>query len=161
MTDLLTHVLAAYVVLTVLARRSDRFERRLVPVGMAGALLPDLAKVNLVVPSGVVEGLVGVPFSWLPLHRLGGLVAVAGCLAVFFERSERRVAFAVLVAGGLSHLVLDALIKRANGLTPPYLYPASWWRPPAGNLYLSSDRWPVLVAVGGVILLHVWLFYRR
>lgn len=160
MTDLVTHVLFAYVELTVLAWRFNWIRRRMVPIGMAGAVLPDLSKIHVVVSSNSVERLIGIPFSWHPFHRVGGLVAVAGCLAVFFERSERWPSFGFLVAGGLSHLFLDVLIKRANGLAPPYLYPVSWWRPPAGNLYLSSDLWPAGVAVASVLALQIWMVYE-
>lgn len=153
MTDLLTHVLVAAVLLAPLAWWTDRLHVRYVPLGMAGATLPDLAKVNYVVPRQRVADLFGVPFSWLTFHRLGGVVAVAVAVALLFERGTRRTVVAVLLAGATSHLFLDSLIERANGLAPPYLYPATWWYPPSGDLYVSSDVWPAAVAVGAVICL--------
>ena len=114
---------------------------------MAGAVLPDLAKVHLVVPSGTVSSLLGVAFSWQAIHRLGGVLVLAGLGALTVGRSYRRAAFAALVGGAASHLLLDSFIRRANGLTPPYLYPLTWWHPSSGDLYLSSDPWPAALAV--------------
>jgi hypothetical protein len=155
-TDLLTHVLVAYVAVALLAA-AGRVDDRYVPVAMGGAVIPDLAKAQWVVGGGTVEGVLGTPFSWLPFHRLGGAVAVAGIVALLFARERARV-FAVLAAGAGSHFVLDALIERANGLSPPYLYPVTWSRPPSGGLYLSSDYWPVVVAV--VAAVAVWVGRR-
>ena len=155
MTDLLTHVLVAAVLLAPVAWWIDRLHVRYVPLGMAGATLPDIAKVNNVVARQQVADLLGVPFSWLPFHRLGGVVAVAIAVTLLFERGTRRTVFGVLLAGAGSHLFLDALITRANGLTPPYLYPLSWWYPPSGDLYVSSDVWPAAVAVVAVVALLV------
>lgn len=147
MPDLLAHVLLAYVAFTALAWRVPPFPRRLVPVGVVGGALPDLVKVHLLVSDGVVESALGVPFSWDPIHRLGGIAVLAGLGAVLFDRPFRRQAFASLLAGGGLHLVLDSLIRRASGLSPPYLYPLTWWQPPAGDLYLSSDLWPTALAI--------------
>jgi hypothetical protein len=129
-TDLLTHVLVAGITLSLLGRWRGWPARRYVPLGMGGATLPDITKINYVVPRQQVADLLGVPFSWLPFHRLGGAVAVAVGLALLFERDTRRTVLAVLLGGVTSHFLLDALIERAHGITLPYLYPLSWYRPP-------------------------------
>lgn len=159
MPDLLTHVLVAYVTATALAWNVSRIPRWFVPVGMVGAVLPDVVKIYLLVPSGVVESALGVPFAWDPIHRLGGVLALAGLGTLLFDRPYRRAVFGTLVAGATTHLFLDSLIRRANGLTPPYLYPLSWWHPPSGNLYLSSDGWPAALAL--VVAAGVFVYDRR
>lgn len=156
MPDLLTHVLVAYVTGTVLVWNVDRLPRRLVPVAMVGAVLPDLVKVHLVLSGGTVGSLLGVPFSWQPIHRLGGVLVLAGVGALTFDRSYRRATFATLLAGAGSHLFLDSLIRRANGFTPPYLYPLTWWHPPSGDLYLSSDPWPAVLALTAAAIVFAY-----
>lgn len=146
MTDLLTHVLAVYVLGSLLSWRIG-IPERYVPVAMVGAVLPDLSKVHLVVSAERVTALLGMPFSWLPIHRLGGTALLVVGAALWFERDERRPALGALAAGAGSHYALDLLLKRADGAAPAYLYPLSWWRPPAGDLLLSSDLWPAIPAV--------------
>ena len=145
MVDLLAHVLIGYGAFALLAR-SGHVRRRHVPVGMLGSLLPDVAKVRLFVPAPLVASVLGAPFSWLAIHRLGGVLALAGIGALIVARGERRAVFGALVGGAVGHLLLDSLIVRAGGYAPAYLYPVSWWQPPAGGLYVSSDLWPLLAA---------------
>lgn len=160
MPDLLTHVLVAYVTVTVLVWNVDRLPGRLVPVAMVGAVLPDLAKVHLVVSSATVASALGVPFSWQPIHRLGGVLALAGLGALVLDRPYRRIAVVALSTGAASHLFLDSLIRRANGLTPPYLYPLTWWHPPSGDLYLSSDPWPAVLALTAAAIVFAYDRWR-
>lgn len=139
MADLLTHVLAVYVLATVLSWRVEAVDPRWRPVAMGGAAIPDLEKVGLVVDSGFVSDLLGVPFSYGPLSTLAGVAVVAGLIALCFGRRYRRRAFAFLLAGGTASLVVDALRLTVNGRTGPLAFPLSWWRPPAPGLYVSSD----------------------
>lgn len=158
MVDLLAHALLAYAVFTALTARSDRLAPRHVPLGVVGGVIPDLSKASLIIGSGRVEAVLGLPFSWLALHRLGALLLLAALSALFFERTERPVVFGSVLGGGLLHLALDALVIRADGLVPPYLYPFAWWRLPSGDLYLSSELWPTLVALA--LAATVWLLTR-
>jgi membrane-bound metal-dependent hydrolase YbcI (DUF457 family) len=156
-TDLLTHVLVAWVVGLVAARRGW-LPRRYVSVAMVGAAAPDAMK--LTVQLGVHRGTVaGLPYSTWGYHTLGGVLVVAGLGALTIRAADRRGAFLALSAGGASHLLLDALVIRADGLSPPYLFPFSTWLPPAGNVYLSSDAWPVAVAI--VVAAAAWLYDAR
>lgn len=159
MPDLLTHVLLVYAVTTVLCWRFDWLETRFIPVAMAGTVIPDLVKVELIVPAFVIESVLGIPFSWRPIHRVGGAVVLVGLFALLFDRADRRRVLVVAMFGALSQFPLDGLIRRANDLSPPYLYPITWWQPPAGNLYLSSDLWPVLPAL--VLAGLVWWLNDR
>jgi membrane-bound metal-dependent hydrolase YbcI (DUF457 family) len=156
--DLLVHVLVGYVLGAALAESRVGLPDRFVPVAMVGAVLPDLAKARLLVPSHRVEPLLGLPFSWLALHRLGPALAVAALVALAVRKTDRRTAFAVLAAALASHFLLDALILRADGHSPPYFYPVSMARPPAGGLYVSADRWPLFVAAP--VAAAVWLWRR-
>jgi|APHM01.1.fsa_nt_gi hypothetical protein len=158
MPDLLTHVLLVYVILTPLAFSANAVKKRYVPVAMVGAILPDLSKIRLVIDGRITE-LTGVPFSWVPVHRLGGTLVLVGIAALAFKNSERRAAVAYLLFGAMTQYPLDGLIKRANGLSPEYLYPFSWWQPPAGNLFLSSDPWPVVPAI--IFSALTWYIYER
>lgn len=159
MPDLLTHVLVGYSLGTVLTWYTDRLSDHHVPVLMLGSILPDLSKIRLLLPGGSISSLVGVPYSWLALHRVGAVLVLAGIASLLLRREERRVGLYLLSLGGCLHLLMDSGIKRANGLAPPYLYPFTWWQPPAGGLYVSSDLWPV--AVAGAITIAVWVRNRQ
>ncbi|WP_436911208.1 hypothetical protein [Halosimplex marinum] len=145
MADLLTHVLAAYAVLTVASWRVERITPPWVAVGACGAAVPDLVKIDTVVDSATVETALGVPFTWSAVSTLGGVVLVAGAVALAFGDRHRRRAFAALVAGGSLSLALDGLRVYADGHTGPWLYPFTWWRPPTPSLYVTSNP-RVLVA---------------
>ena len=145
MAELLTHVLLAYVLLTVASWWTDAITARWVPIGMAGAAIPDLLKVERLVDERVLEGLLGVPFSYAPISSLGGVLVVAGGITLCFTESRRRV-FGLLVAGGVSSLVLDGLRMYVDGHAGFWLYPL-WWRPPTPNLYVTSDPRVTAVAV--------------
>jgi hypothetical protein len=145
MADLLTHVLVPYVLLTAASWRVDRLTRRWVVIGMAGAAIPDLVKIEVLVDERVLESLLGVPFSYAPVSSLGGVLLVAGAIAVFFGR-ERRQVYALLVFGGLTALLVDGLRVFADGRSGFWLYPL-WWRPPTPSLYISSDARVLVLAL--------------
>lgn len=151
MADLLTHVLVAYVLITVASWHVRWLSRGWIPVGMCGAAIPDLVKAQMVVDDSVVERLLGVPFSFKPLGTLGGLVLIAGAVAVLFGPEHRRYAYASLLAGGLSALVLDGMRMFADGRAGFWLYPL-WWRPPTPNLYVSADPRVTLVAATAALV---------
>jgi hypothetical protein len=145
MADLLTHVLAAYVLLTVAGWRIGWLEPRWVVVGMGGAAIPDLVKVERLVDEGVIQSVLGVPFEYDPVSSLAGVLVIAGAITLFFGQERRRV-YALLAAGGLSSLVLDGLRVYVDGAADFWLYPL-WWRPPTPSLYVTADARVVVVAV--------------
>ena len=59
----------------------------------------------------------------------------------------RTRAFALLAVSVASHVVLDWLLRTATGDAFPVCWPLTEWRPPAGNWYLRSDRWPAAIAM--------------
>jgi hypothetical protein len=146
MPDLLAHALAAYALGTVLSWRYGWLRPAYVTAVMAGAFVPDLVKVRLLVHPERVESLLGIPFSWDPLHYLGGVVlsVLVGVLVVVPGAKRRVRVLALLATGAASHLFLNAL---------------SAYRPPTPGIYLSTEPWPtVFFAVVAVV---VWYADRR
>lgn len=159
MPELLTHALLGFVLATVLSWRDERVTTPFVTLAMAGALSPDLNRVELLLPAATVESLVGIPWSWTPLHRVGGTVLVVALVAVLVEPKHRRLALAALALGAGSHYALDFLLYKPSGLTSPLLWPFTDQRFAVEGIYVSSDRWPAVVT--GVVALGVWLVDRR
>lgn len=159
MPDVLTHVLVGYVLGTALSARYDWITGPFVTVAMVGAMLPDVAKVTLVVPSAVVEATLGVPFSWFAIHTPAGSILLAGVGALLVDGTHRRRAFALLLVGAASHHVLDALLLSTTGYSYALAWPLSTVNPPSPGLYLSTDRWPAAVATG--LAAAAWYARRR
>ena len=157
MTDLLTHALAGYVFATA-AVWATPLSRRHVPFAVFGAVLPDMAKVNLLFGS-TRSTVWGVEVGWLALQTLGAALLASGVVALAVTRSERRPVFASLVGGAVVHVTLDYFVVRAGGVSPPYLYPFTWAEFPSVGLYLSSDMWPAAVALA--VASVVWALDRR
>jgi hypothetical protein len=63
MADLLTHVLIAYILLTVASWRVEWPGRPWTAVGMCSTGIPDLTRLDLVVDDLLVGRLLGVPFD--------------------------------------------------------------------------------------------------
>lgn len=154
MADLLTHVLAAYVLATLLSFRYEWLTPQLVTVVMLGAVVPDLAKISLVVSSSQVESLFGVPFDWFAIHMFGGTLVAITIGALLTSREHRRRVFLLLALGAASHHLLDALLINASGYSYAIFWPLTTYHPPTPNLYLSFDRWPALVS--GIAAAIVW-----
>ncbi|MFC4989916.1 metal-dependent hydrolase [Saliphagus infecundisoli] len=159
MADVLTHVLVGYVLGTVLSVRYAWLRPAHVTLVMIGALSPDFVKIYLLFPDGLVAALVGAPFSWDPVHTLGGnlLVLLLGTLCV--SPGERRRAFSLLAAGALTHHVLDVSLLTVTGHAYAVFWPLTAVQPPSGGLYLSSDAWPALVA--GALAAATWVLRYR
>lgn len=159
MADLLTHVLVAYVLATICSWHVEWITPPLVTVAMIGAILPDLMRVELLVPAATVTAVLEVPFSWRPIHRIGGAVLLIAVCAVTVLARYRRAVIALLVLGTASHFAVDLLVYSDSGLTRPFLWPLTDQGLPAGGLYRSSERWPAIVMA--VLATAVWLETRR
>lgn len=152
MADLLTHILLPYVILTVASWQFEWLTKRWVIIGMAGAAIPDLVKINIVLDSSVIESLLGMPFSYAPISSLGGVLIIAAAITVFFQKQRRQV-FVFLVFGGLTSLVVDGLRVFADGQSGFWLYPFTWVRPPTPSLYVTSDiRVPVAAVMVSTVV---------
>jgi membrane-bound metal-dependent hydrolase YbcI (DUF457 family) len=155
MPDLLAHALVAYGLATLLSWRYEWLSPAYVTVAMAGAFVPDLTKVSLLVPNSTVQSVLDVPFSWFALHTLGGSLVSLAIGVVLVARPERERVAALLGLGVASHLLADALLLNPSGRSYPLLWPLSYYHPPTPGLYLSTDPEPMLVAAavaGGVFL---------
>lgn len=157
--DVLTHVLVGYCIGTLCSIRDERIGPAQVTLVMIGALSPDFAKIELLFPDGFVAALLGVPFSWAPLHTLGGSVLVVCLGALLVAPEYRRLAIALLAIGAASHHVLDLLLLTVTGTSYAVFWPLSGYRLPTPGLYLSSDRWPAIVA--GAVAAVLWIVRRR
>ncbi|AJF26095.1 hypothetical protein JZX76_15450 [Haloarcula hispanica] len=147
MADLLTHLLVPYILLTVASWRIDWLDQRWVIVGMGGAAIPDLIKLEIVLEEKTVESILGLPFSYDPLSTLGGVLLLAGVITVAFERRHWRRVFGLVTFGGLTSLLLDGMRVYADGRASAWLYPFTNWRPPTPSLYVSSDPTVLVVAL--------------
>lgn len=158
MPDLLAHALLAYALGRLLSVRYAWPSPAYTTVVMAGAFIPDLAKAELVVPSGTVAQLVGLPFDWFAFHTAGGvLVAIAiGVLVV--APSERRRTAALLGLGATSHLLADGLLLTASGRSYAMFWPLTRYHPPTPGLYLSTRPEPTIAI--GLVAAVVWVVTR-
>jgi hypothetical protein len=158
MADLLTHVLVAYVLVTV-ARWRVGFPRHWVPITMGGAAIPDLVKIGLVVDESVVQGVLGVPFEYAPISSLGGAVVVAAGITVLFDWEVWREVYGLLVFGGLTSLVVDGARVFADGTGGFWLYPV-WVQPPTPELYVSADPRVLAVVLSTAVVVTGIDYYR-
>lgn len=145
--DWLTHVLLAYVAATALSWRSDDVTPPLVSAAMVGALLPDLSKVALVFPASAIEDGLGIPFDWLALHRLGGVIVVVALAITVVPRDRRGPVLGFLTLGVTTHVLADSLLYKPEGLAFEFLWPLTTYRVPVDGFYVSSDRWPAAFAL--------------
>lgn len=159
MPDVLTHVLVGYTLGTLLSFRYAWLRPAHVTLVMAGVLVPDLMKIQLLVPDGFVARVLGVPFAWSPIHTLVGSALVIGLGGLLVAPAQRPRAIALLAVGAGSHHALDLLLVTPSGVAYAVFWPLLEYRPPTGDLYLSSDRWPA--AVAGLGALCVWVIARR
>ncbi|QCS42035.1 metal-dependent hydrolase [Natrinema versiforme] len=150
MADLLSHVLLAYAGCTI-ASWYRPIPDRWIAVVMVGAVLPDLNRITLLVANGTLEAALGTPFDFGALSTLGGGIVLAGIGAMVVADRHRR-AFAALLAGVLSHLVIDGVKAYADGAAGAWLYPFTWARHPTPSLYVSSDPAVLAVAVSVAVI---------
>ncbi|RQH01239.1 metal-dependent hydrolase [Natrarchaeobius oligotrophus] len=147
MPDLLTHVLAGYVLGSLIAIRYEWADSRHVTVVMIGAVLPDVKKIGLLVSDETVTAVTGLPWEWAALHTLGGSIVLIALGALMVPPGYRVRVAALLAVGSGSHHVLDSLLITWSGNTYAVFWPISGYQPPAAGLFRSSDRWPALVAI--------------
>ncbi|WP_432277101.1 metal-dependent hydrolase [Halobacterium salinarum] len=155
MPDLLTHVLIGYTIGSLVATQLTHDRSTVVTLVMLGTILPDLTKIKLIVPDIYVETLLNIPFSWLALHTLGGVLVTATIGASLVDATRRKHAFVLLVLGAVSHLSLDALLIKPSGYSGPLWWPFLKFGLPTPGLFLSSNRWPAVVA-GLLAFLAYW-----
>lgn len=148
MAETLSHVLHAFVVVTVASWSIGWLDRKWIAVAMVGAIVPDLNRIDLVIPADAIEATLNIPFSWGAIHTIGGVVLLSAVGALLFATNQEQLrAFGLLLTGGVIHLVVDSFKLWADGVTSAYWYPLTWYNPPAGMLYVTADRWVTIVSV--------------
>ncbi|WP_122089283.1 metal-dependent hydrolase [Halalkalicoccus subterraneus] len=155
MAEWLSHVLIAYALATLLSWRWSWITPQYKTLAMIGSFVPDLNRFELLISEHTVEALLGIPFSWSPLHFLSGsLLAVAIGSLLVAPRYRTRV-FSVLALGVATHHAIDLFLVSLSGHSYSILWPLTQYAPPTPSLYLSTDRWPALVAgaVAGIVRL--------
>ncbi|QKG92028.1 metal-dependent hydrolase [Halorubrum salinarum] len=159
MADLFTHILFGYSLGIVLSWRYEWISYPLLTVVMIGSTLPDLNRIDLVIPEETITALLGIPFTWSPLHRVGGTLLIVCLGALLVANTYRRVVFTLLAIGASSHYALDFLLYKPSGISGPLLWPFVTHGIAIDGFYLSSDRLPVVVAAALAGLL--WIMDRR
>lgn len=154
MPDLLTHALVAYILATSLSYRYEWLTPAFVTVCMMGAFIPDLTKIRLLVPSWRIEAVLGVPFDWGALHTVGGTLVSVLIGVVVVPAAYRKRVFGLLAVGAGSHLALDSVLVFPAGRMKAVLWPLTTYRPAFEGLFLSTDRWPLVVAA--ILAALVW-----
>uniref|UniRef100_A0A8A2VD98 Metal-dependent hydrolase n=1 Tax=Haloterrigena alkaliphila TaxID=2816475 RepID=A0A8A2VD98_9EURY len=144
--DGLTHVLVPYALATVLSLRYPWITTRLATVAMVGGVLPDLNRLQWIVPPETIESILGVSVSWRPMHSIGGVAVVIAIASLTVRATYRRAVALLLALGALSHFVLDLLLVPPAG-TYQYLWPITSARLVVPGFYTSHDRWVAIVAV--------------
>lgn len=156
MPDLLSHAFIAYTICTLLSLRYDWVTSEYITIGMAGAFIPDMAKMKLLIDAATVEAALDLPFDWLGIHTLGGAFVSILVGAAVVNRADRRRVVGLLSLGAASHLFTDALLLKASGRSYAVLWPLTRYHPPTPGLYLSTDIW--LTGVTGTAALGAYLF---
>lgn len=122
---------------------------------MAGAVIPDLAKVSQILPNETMETVLSIPFSWGALQTPIGVAFVVLIGGFLVDGTRRMKVLLVLSLGAALHLIADALLIKASGRTVAVLWPLSRWRPTAPGLYLSTQPEPTVIT--GAFALIVWV----
>jgi hypothetical protein len=155
MPDLLAHAFIAYTIATLLSWHYDWLTPAYKTILMAGAFIPDLTKIKLLISSGTVEQLLGIPFNWFALHTAGGALLSILIGVIVVAPGERRRTFALLSIGAASHLLADGLLLSPSGRSYAILWPLTRYHPPTPGLYLSTQPEPTLVA--GFVAITTWV----
>lgn len=159
MTDILTHVLAGFVLGTVMSFRLDWLRGPFITIVMLGAVIPDFTKISMIISSEYVESLIGLPFDWFAFHTPFGAVITAGIGALLIDENYRVRVFGLLLTGAASHFVLDALLMNPSRFSYVLLWPFVTVLTPLPMYLLSSDQWPAILATGAAAA--VWYVRRR
>jgi hypothetical protein len=157
MADLLATVLVAYVLLTVTGWWIEWLGPRWVVIGMGGACIPDLQKIDILFDADTVSAVLGIPFTYGVTSTLGGVLLLSGAITLLFERRWWRRVYTLLVIGGGVHIILDGLRVWADGKASQWLFPLlPSYRPPTPSLYVTSDpRVPALVIAVSLLVFAV------
>ncbi len=159
MADLYTHVVAGLIIAVILSWRYSWITPPMIAAAMVGAILPDLNRIDLVLPAATIELMTGLTWSWSVFHRAGGTILVILLLTMLVPRRHMKAVFLMLFIGAASHYVLDYLLWKPGGMSGPLLWPFTDWRLTFDGFYRSSHRWPAVVST--IIAIGVLVVDRR
>ena len=90
---------------------------------MVGAAIPDLNRLDLLVPADTITTITGLPWSWGVTHRAGGALLIAFLFTLLVTRQSRKPVFALFSVGIASHFVIDYFLWQPTGTTNLMLWP--------------------------------------
>ncbi len=161
MPDLLSHLFIAYSISLLLSWRYRWIDNKYIVICLVGSIIPDLSKIYLVIPSNIIENILGIQFSWLSLTTTGGVFisVLIGGLSV--DPKKRKPVFILLMLGSITHLVSDYLLKTPTGHSYPIFWPLTQWHPPTPGLYLSTQPQPTIITAIIAISIYTTTKYRE
>jgi hypothetical protein len=147
MPDWITHLLAAWMICTILSFKYKQINPAYTVVCMAGALIPDTFKI--VIPLGLMG--IRVDDILMPFHLPAGSLIIASIFTLFFKDNKKLV-LSLLVLGVATHYALDLLLTNLNG-GMEMLFPFSWnsW---TLNVIPDDDWHITLLAVGLALIIY-------
>ena len=148
MPDWITHILAAWMICTILSLKYKQINPAYTVVCMAGALIPDTFKI--VIPLGLM-GIKAENFL-MPMHLPVGSLIIASIFTLFFKEKKKLV-LSLLLLGVATHYALDLLLTNLGG-GMAMLFPFSWdtW---ALNIIPDDDWHITLLAMGLAVVVYV------
>ncbi len=148
MPDWITHLLAAWMLCTILSFKYKEINPAYTVVCMAGALIPDLFKITIPL------GFMGFKMEnyLMPVHLPIGSLIIAGIFTLFF-REKRKLVLSLLVLGVATHYALDLLLINLGG-GMMLLFPFSWnsW---TLNIIPDDDLNITILAAGLTMVVYV------
>lgn len=109
MPDLLTHILFAWIICTILGWKFKQFDGPYTAIVMIGSVIPDFYKIIL--PLQFLH--INLRYIIAPLHLPVGSLVVAGILSLFFQNYKK--VFVFLSFGITLHFMLDLLLINLVG----------------------------------------------
>lgn len=159
MAELFTHVVVGYILATMLSWRLSWITPPLVTVAMVGAVIPDLNRMELLISEVTIQTTLGIPFSWMSFHRVGGTLVVIAMGALLVPARLRRAVLAMALLGAGSHYLLDFFLYNPSGLASPLFWPLTGARFQIEGFYLSTDWWPAVVST--IVGVSIWYVDRH
>ena len=148
MPDWITHLLAAWMICTILSFKYKQINPAYTVICMAGALIPDTYKI--VIPLGLFG--INAQNIIMPFHLPLGSLIIASFFTLFFK-DHKKLVLSLLVLGVATHYALDLLLINLNG-GMVLLFPFSWnsW---ALNIIPDDDYHITILAMGLTVVIYV------
>ena len=154
MPDWITHLLAAWMICTILSFKYKQINPAYTVVCMVGALIPDTFKI--VIPLGIMG--IKAENILMPFHLPIGSLIIASLFTLFFK-DHKKLVLTLLVLGVATHYALDLLLINLDG-GMELLFPFSWnsW---ALNVIPDDDYHITILAIGLALVVYSVSFWVR